>query len=120
MKAVLIIEDDLWLAQQHQRVLRSAGFDTKIALNALDGIAMIDEELPDAIVLDVLLPGSTAFAFLNELQSYSDTGTIPVVICTNLAEDLLLANLLPYGIRQILDKSKMLPDDLITAVQKAL
>ena len=117
---ILIVEDDDWLAEQHVRVLTSAGYKATVALHALAAIQIIDDINPDAIVLDVLLTGSTAFALLHELQSYGDTGDIPVILCTNLASELSVDDLEPYGVKKILDKTTMTPDDLIATLQSVL
>jgi CheY-like chemotaxis protein len=120
MKAtsVLIVEDDKWLAEQYERILAQAGYKVSITLHALDAIGMIDKSVPDVIILDVLLTGSTAFALLHELQSYEDTGGIPVILCTNLANEMSLEDLEPYGVKQILDKTKMVPGDLVIAIKR--
>ena len=120
MTSVLIIEDDEWLAEQFCRVLKTAGYEVSVALNAIVAIQKIDSVCPDAIILDVLLTGTTAFALLHELQSYADTGNIPVILCTNLAADLKLKDLKTYGVKRIVDKTKMVPDDLIAAVRSVL
>ena len=120
MKSVLIVEDDKWLAEQYARVLNLGGYKTAVALNALDAIAIVDDLMPSVIILDVLLTGATAFALLHEMQSYGDTGKIPIILCTNLASELSLTDLLSYGVKQIIDKATMAPDDLVTAVRRAL
>lgn len=117
---ILIVEDDAWTAEQHVRILEKAGFRTRISPHAIDAIVAVDEMRPDAIVLDVLLTGSTAFALLNELQSYSDTGFIPVILCTNLAPEMSIDDVRPYGVKRILDKATMEPDDLSAAVRSVL
>jgi DNA-binding response OmpR family regulator len=116
-KSILIVEDDKWLAEQYVRIFTTANYKALIALNALDAIQMVDDATPDAIILDVLLTGSTAFALLHELQSYEDTGSIPIILCTNLASELSMDDLKPYGVKRILDKTKMMPGDLLTAVK---
>ncbi len=118
--SVLIVEDDAWLAEQQQHVLIKAGYKAIISPHPIDAIKVIDATHPDVIVLDVLLTGSTAFALLHELQSYGDTGSIPVILCTNLASELSLEDLAPYGVRRILDKTTMLPDDVVAAVRSVL
>lgn len=118
--SVLIVEDDKWMAEQHVRVLSKAGYKTAVSLHALAAIQVIDEFHPDVIILDVLLTGSTAFALLHELQSYGDTGKIPIVLCTNLAAELSLDDLTAYGVKRILDKTTMKPDDLVAAVRSVL
>jgi len=117
---VLVIEDDKWLAEQYVRVLSRAGFETKVAYHAISAIQFIDKKLPDAIILDILLTGSTAFTLLHELQSYADTGAIPIVLCTSLAGDLPSNTLGYYGVKKILDKTTMRPDDLISSVRSVL
>jgi two-component system phosphate regulon response regulator PhoB len=117
---ILIVEDDAWTAEQHARTLEKAGYRTRISPHAIDAIVAVDESRPDAIVLDVLLTGSTAFALLHELQSYSDTGTIPVILCTNLASEISIDDVRPYGVKRLLDKSTMEPDDLPAAVRSVL
>lgn len=118
--SVLVIEDDAWLAEQEMRVLQKAGYRVKVSPYPIAAIKEIDANRPDVIILDVLLTGSTAFALLHELQSYGDTGEIPVILCTNLAADLSLDNLSSYGVRRILDKTTMLPDDVVVAVRSVL
>jgi len=118
--SILIIEDDSWLAEQFVRVLSKFGYKTVVTSSAATAINAVDDNHIDVIILDILLKGSTAFSLLHELQSYEDTGVIPVVLCTNLVQELTIENLRPYGVKQILDKSKMVPDDLATAVQDVL
>lgn len=117
---ILVIEDDQWLGEQHQRVLRAAGYPSRWVANALDGMDMIDAAPPRAIILDVLLPGTTAFALLHELQSHGDIAQVPIILCTSLASELELAAVAPYGVRRILDKVTMHPGDVVTAVRSVL
>jgi CheY-like chemotaxis protein len=117
---VLLVEDDPWLAELEAGVLAHAGYEVTMAPHAPSAIAKIDEKQPDVIILDVLLTGSTAFALLHELQSYSDTKDVPIILCTNMAESLNLEDLKMYGVRRIIDKTTMQPDDLAAAVRAAL
>lgn len=120
MSKVLLVEDDVWLAELECAVLRDAGHEVRTAPNALEAIEMIDAELPEVLVLDVLLAGTTAFALLHELQSYGDTGGIPIVLCTNIAEQLDATKLEHYGVKRVVDKTTATPDDIAAAVKAAL
>jgi len=117
---VLIVEDDQWLAEQLARTLMGAGIRSELATHALGAIDMIDANPPDAIVLDVLLAGPNAFTLLHELQSHADLASIPVILCTNSADQLAGEDIAAYGVRQVLDKATMVPDDLVVAIKKAL
>ena len=115
---VLVVEDDEWLAEQHQRTLLQSGFDVSMAHNALVAMDVIDAQRPDVIVLDVLLAGPNAFTLLHELRSHADLASIPVIICSNSASDLVVEDIETYGVRQVLDKATMHPSDLVVAVRR--
>lgn len=117
---IYVIEDDAWQAEQFTRTLTDAGFKAKSFNNGVDAIEAIDVAKPQVIVLDMLLAGTTGVALLHELQSYTDTGVIPVILCTALADDISLDTVRPYGVRRIIDKVTMQPDDVVTAVRSVL
>lgn len=118
MKRVLIIEDDTWQAEMMKQVLTQHDFVAEVAHDGLAAFTAIDTHAPDAIVLDMMLPGPNGMAFLHELRSHSDIAQISVVICSN--QTLALESLQPYGVRAVLDKSTMQPDDVVYALRKAL
>jgi DNA-binding response OmpR family regulator len=117
---ILIVEDDTWLAEQHIRVLQAAGMRAEYVPHALAAIDAIDGSVPDVIVLDVLLAGPNAFTLLHELQSHADLAGIPVILCTNSADQLANEDVSVYGVQRVLDKATMLPGDLVTAIKKVL
>lgn len=117
---VLIVEDDEWLAEQHARTLGAAGIRAEFVPHALAAIDAIDQHRPDALVLDILLAGSNAFTLLHELQSHTDLASIPVILCTNSADQLASEDVEAYGVRRVLDKATMVPGDLVTAIKKVL
>lgn len=117
---VYVVEDDLWQAEQFQRVLATADYQVECFDNGISAVQAIDEKVPDIIILDMLLAGTTGVTLAHELQSYSDTGKIPVVLCTNLAEQITLSDVRPYGVGRVLDKATMHPQDLVTAVRSLL
>ena len=117
MTRVLLVEDDAWLAEVEFNSISDAGYEVMIAPHAPAAIELVDSFHPEVIVLDVLLAGSTAFALLNELQSYSDTGPVPVILCTNIADQFDATKLKEYGILKVVDKTTMHPEDLLAAIR---
>lgn len=118
--AVLVVEDDKWLAEQYGRQLSAAGFVVRIASDGIAAMDMIDAARPDAIVLDVFLPGPNGVVLLHELQSHSDIAKIPVIVCTASAADIPKGSLDSYGVRRVLDKTTMEPLDVVAAVRGVL
>lgn len=117
---ILIVEDEAWLAHQQRSLLEKEGYKVEVSPHARGAIQYIDQFDPDIIILDVLLPGATAFSLLHELQSYGDTGSIPVIICSSMATELRPADLEAYGVRKVLDKTTMQPRDIVGAVKSLL
>ncbi len=117
---ILVVEDDLWQAEHFKSQLEAAGFLVRLAHDPLQAIDQIDQQLPDLIVLDMLLPGANGMAFLHELRSYSDTAKLPVVMCSSIAENLPADHLKDYGVVEVIDKVNIGPDQLVATVREAL
>jgi CheY-like chemotaxis protein len=114
---IVVVEDDAWLAEHYLRVLRRAGYETYHVAHALGAIDVIDDVKPHAILLDVLLTGTTALALLHELRTHNDLTDIPIVLATNLADQIELDDVSSYGVKRILDKATMHPEDIIAAMR---
>ena len=117
---VLVIDDDEWLVKLLARRLEHGGLTVRVALNSIEALDLIDDFHPNVIILDLLMPGPNGLVLLHELQSHDDLGRIPVVVCTTSAREVTLEQLRPYGVRLLLDKTTMQPDDIMAAVRKVL
>lgn len=117
MKHVLLVDDDPWQIGVYQRILQRE-FSVASATNGYSAIEKIEDHHPDAIVLDILLAGSTAWTLLNELQSHDDLSAIPIILVTN--SQIMENDLSHYGIVAILDKSEVHPRDILHEVRKAV
>jgi DNA-binding response OmpR family regulator len=117
---VLIVEDDVWLAEQFIRSLEMEGVDAAVVHDAFAALDAIDVRRPDAIILDVLLGGPNAFTLLHEMRSHSDLARLPVILCTNSAANLAKEDVAVYGVVKVLDKATMKPGDIAAAVRRAL
>jgi len=65
---VLVVEDEVRLAQAVQRGLEAEGFDVDLTHNGTDGFVRAQAQKYDAIVLDILLPGMNGFKVCGELR----------------------------------------------------
>lgn len=118
---LVIIEDDQWLSESYSRIARAAGYEVLVAADADRAIDIIDaERQPDVIMLDVLLRRTTGMALLHELQSHVDLARIPVVITSSMAERLEQDKLVHYGVRRILDKETVTPEEMLQAIDEAV
>jgi CheY-like chemotaxis protein len=97
-----------------------AGFDVIEASSAEEGLRLARAELPDVIVLDLVMPGMGGSDFLAELRADQVTCRIPVVIATGATlDDEEARSLLRYA-TAIVFKSELSGRSLPAAVRQAL
>jgi CheY-like chemotaxis protein/signal transduction histidine kinase len=77
-RTLLIIEDDQTFAEILQDYVKENGFDTLWAPAGEEGLHMAEQAQPDAIILDVMLPGMDGWAVLKALKANIKTQHIPV------------------------------------------
>ena len=118
MKKLLIVEDDKNWADILCGYAAAVGAEARTVVSGGQAMEMIDNWRPDAIVLDMLLAGETAVALLNELRSHADLARLPIVVCSNAGVNL--ADLQPFGVRALLDKASMLPDEVRAVFSEVL
>lgn len=116
---ILVIESDPWLGDHYQRVLERHAMAVLRASNAYSAMDVIDNKIPDAIVMSLGLSGSSSIALLHELQTYTDTARIPIIICCN-TNNLSLEELRPYGVHRLIDSTTMQPEDLVAQVRSMM
>ncbi|MCJ1966136.1 response regulator [Candidatus Nanosynbacter sp. TM7-087] len=109
MKKLLIVEDDKNWADILGKFAADVGVEYQVAVSGAQAIEIIDDWRPDAVILDMLLAGETAIALLNELRSYADLASLPIVVCTNI--DAKMDDLRPLGVKAILNKTSMRPNE---------
>lgn len=119
-KKVLIVEDDKWFRDYLVKVISEAGYEVRAVKSSYDAIEDIDDSMPDVIFLDLLLPGANGIALLNELQTYSDTRVIPIVLCSSVVETVPHESLEKYHIKRTLDKTTMEPADILASLKSVL
>lgn len=117
MKCIVVVEDDAWLGANFVRTLEKAGFEVHLATDGPTAIDVIDEMAPDGVVLDVLLENSTAPALLHEMQSHHDLANVPVLLVTNIADRVDPKIIKQYGVRGVIDKAELTPDQLVREVK---
>lgn len=118
VKRLLIVEDNPGWADLLGRHAVAIGAQTRIAVSPGQALDLIDEWHPHAVCLDMLLAGETGIALLQEMKSHDDLAGLPVVICSNV--DLSAEDMVPFGVRWVLDKAAMTPAGVRAAFREAL
>lgn len=81
---ILIIEDDRLLNKVMDLQLNVAGFEVRCALSGEQALELIEEALPDLILLDVSLPEMDGFGIIEKLKKSPRTSNLAVIVHTSL------------------------------------
>jgi len=84
---VLIVEDEPPQAEMLSYNLESAGFRTMVANNGEEGLSLARQNVPDAIILDWMLPGLSGIEVCRQLRSDATTRDIPILMLTARGEE---------------------------------
>ena len=111
---ILVVEDDADLRRMYRTALTLAGFDVHDVSIGIDALRYIDQEPPDLIILDLMLPDINGMVVRQEIAAHAHTQRIPIVIVTGAKLDLSTAD-----VACVLRKP-VAPDELVRVVQSCL
>ncbi len=119
-KNVLIIEDDFFVRDLYIRQFTKSGFGVSAAEDGTEGVAKVEEQKPDIILLDIMLPKLSGLEVLKRLKENPTTKPIPVILLTNLSEDQTIKDGFELGAEGYLIKSAYTPEQVVKEVAKLL
>ena len=114
---LLMVEDEASQQIILDYNLKSAGYETVQASDGYQALQLIDEELPDLILLDWMLPGVSGIEICRQLKARKDTREIPIIMLSARSEEVDKVRGLetgaddymqkPYGIQELLARIKL-------------
>ena len=87
MTTVLIVDDSPTDQHVLSQALQRHGFDTLLASEGREAIAIAERERPDVILMDIVMPGMNGFQATRHLTRNPATASIPVVIVTTKEQE---------------------------------
>lgn len=112
-KKILIVEDDRFLSLVLKGRLEKEGFAVQQAFDGAEGLTMIRQEVPDLVILDLIMPKMSGFEFLEAISIDPQLSQIPVVVASNLGQESDIAKAKSLGVANYYVKVRTSVDDLI-------
>lgn len=81
-KKIMVVEDEESLLKLECMLLTMRGYQVCSMKNGKDALECIEKEMPDLVLLDVMLPGINGFQVCQQIKSNPLTSHIPVVLLT--------------------------------------
>jgi DNA-binding response OmpR family regulator len=119
-KKIVIVEDNSALADIYKTRLELLGYTCFIGYNGITGLYFIQKEIPDLVLLDLMIPDIPGDKVLETMRK-SDWGkNIKVLVVSNLNESEASPNLRQLGIEDYLVKANITDDQIDQIVNRIL
>ncbi len=84
---ILVIDDSTTNIVLLEAILTEKGYQIETALNAKEAFMRIEKQIPDLILLDLLMPKISGFDFLEQLRQNQETKDTPVIVISAINTD---------------------------------
>lgn len=119
-KKILLVEDDVALAQVYRSRLELEGFEIREVNNGEDALSAAIDFRPDLILLDAMMPKISGFDVLDILRNTPDTTNIRVIMLTALSQPKDKERAEALGVDDYLVKSQVVIGDVVERVKHHL
>lgn len=120
MTKILIAEDDVAISKLYDKKFESSGYEVILAGNGKEAYDRAKKELPDIILLDIMMPVMNGFEALKHIKKDEKTKAIPVIILSNYGELPNVTSGFNMGAEDYLIKVEMEPEDVVDTVERVL
>ena len=116
-KKLLIIEDDVFIRDIYQIKFEQEGFEVVMAENGIIAFEKMETFLPDAILLDIVMPYMDGMEVLGKIKRNPSLTDIPIIMLTNISEKEKVEKAVEDGANDFLIKSHFTPSEVVAKVR---
>jgi CheY-like chemotaxis protein len=120
MARFLIVDDSDDVRDALCRFLEAAGHEVECVPNGREALIQVLSKLPDAVLLDLLMPEMDGPSFLEVVRSYLRLQTLPVVVLTALDQSPMIDRAQALKVNSVLIKGKATSEDILKALEEAM
>jgi len=117
-KRILIIEDEEFLVEMYKTKFELENFQIISAFSSEQAINILKKNIPDLILLDILLPRKSGIVFLEEIKQIKDISKIPVIVFSNYDDPITRDKAKRLGVKDYLIKTEFTPKQLLVKIRK--
>ncbi|HEY4511613.1 MAG TPA: response regulator [Candidatus Paceibacterota bacterium] len=119
-KKILWVEDDKFLSDLISRKISTQSCTMVHTTNGEDALKALEKEIPDIILLDILLPGMNGFEILQKIKTNPAWRAIPVILLSNLGQQGDLEKAEKLGAKKFLIKATVTLDEILGEIKRSL
>lgn len=120
MAKILFVEDDPLIIKIYTTRLTADGHQVISADEGLTGLALAQKELPDLMVLDIMMPKMDGFGVLTAVRNIPQLKNIPILLYSNLAQEDEIARAKKLGATEFVIKANVSPTEMVNKIKQYL
>ncbi len=117
---IVLVDDDRLLRKAAETALTRNGFQVFTAADGEEALRVTRAELPDLVVLDLILPKVQGFEVLRSLKEDPTTSSIPVIVVSSLGQEQDRQEALRLGDSAYFNKADLPLGELVKRVRETL
>ncbi|MAG12324.1 response regulator [bacterium] len=119
-RSVFIIDDDKFLLDMYALKFNELGFDVLTALSSEDALNLLKESKPDAILLDIVMPGMDGLEFLKKVKEDHVAESSLIIVLSNLGQESDIDQAKQIGADGYIVKASATPGEIVKKVTEYL
>ncbi|GEM_PF-359494 len=119
-RKVMWVEDDQFLSDLIARKLSQQKCQLLFSRTGEEALKVLEQDQPDIILLDLLLPGISGFEVLKAVKTHEKLKNIPVIILSNFTQNNEIERTRAMGADRFLTKATVVLDDIVKEIQSVL
>ena len=80
--SVLVVDDEPNIVQSLEFLMTAAGFEVRVACDGDTALAAVAEQIPDLVLLDVMIPGRDGYEVCREIRANPDWRAVRIIMLT--------------------------------------
>jgi len=118
-QTILVVDDEPNARSLLRLILVRAGFEVLVAQDGYEALKVVQEKIPDAMILDIMMPGIDGFEVCEKLRSNEETANLPIIMLSARADSESVNKGLRVGATKYLTKP-VTPEMLTKQVHEVL
>ncbi len=120
MAKILFVEDDPLIVKIYTTRLVADGYQVFSSDNGEEGLKLAEKELPDIVVLDIMMPRMDGFGVLEKLRQNPSMKNKPILVYSNLAQEDEINRAKEMGATEFIIKANFSPTEMVAKIKQYL
>jgi len=119
-KTILLVEDDPFMVEIYSIKLKEMGFSVKPALDGQEALKKLEEDMPDLVLLDIVLPNMDGWELLKRIKKEERFKDLKVDLLSNLGQKPEIEKGMELGAVKYIIKAHHTPSEVAAQIKELL